>query len=147
MISYLDSSFLVSAYLVDEPEHERARALVSHPTDAVITGSWSRLEVSGALVRAARAHRGDEKGLLALFDRDTHPSHGTLTLIDANQAEIESVSISIVRRSGIRAMDAWHLACAMLAFDELAEPGEVRIFVTRDAEQASAARDLGLTVG
>jgi hypothetical protein len=38
------------------------------------------------------------------------------------------------------------IACASIAFDELAEPGEVRAFATRDAEQAAVARLLGFTV-
>ncbi|HEU4849235.1 MAG TPA: hypothetical protein VFS93_02375 [Terrimesophilobacter sp.] len=40
-------------------------------------------------------------------------------------------------------MDAWHLACARLALDELSEPGEERGFATRNAEQAAVARDMG----
>lgn len=42
-------------------------------------------------------------------------------------------------------MDAWHLACASLAAEELAEPGEERGFATRDTEQAAVARELGFT--
>lgn len=137
---------IVRAYLLDEPDNALALRLVRDPEEAVITGSWSRLEVTGALIRAARALRGDEAALIATFDRDTHPAHGSLTIVDANQAEIENVALGVIRRSGIRSMDAWHIACALLAFEELAEPGEECVFVTRDAEQARAAQELGLTV-
>jgi len=44
--------------------------LLANSDIALVTGTWSRVEVSGALVRAARAGRGDEPGLLALLDAD-----------------------------------------------------------------------------
>lgn len=146
MITYLDSSVIVRAYLPDEPDHDFVRTLLESADDAVITGSLSRLEVTGALVRAARANRGDESRLLDRFAADVHPVHGGLAIVDAHPAEIELVALSIVRRFGIRAMDAWHLACASLAFDDLAEPGEQRLFATRDERQAEAARDLGFGI-
>ena len=146
MIVYLDSSAIVRAYLPDEVEHARVRALIDDPETATITGSWSRVEVSSALVRAARAHRGDESALLAVFDDDVSPSRGGLVVVDAEQSEVELVALGIVRRSGIRSLDAWHLACAALAFEELAEPGEERVFATRDDAQAAVARELGFNL-
>lgn len=68
MIAYLDSSVLARAYLVDEDGHQDAAGVLADPEIATVTGTWTRIEVSGALVRAARAGRGDEKGLLALLD-------------------------------------------------------------------------------
>lgn len=146
MITYIDSSLVVRAYLPDEPDHEQARTLLDNPAITAITGSWTRVEVTSALVRAARAHRGDEKQLIDQFEIDVNPRSGTLELIDAEQAEIEGLAFAIVRRSGIRSWDAWHLACAQLAFGELAEPGEEYAFATRDREQATAARELGFTI-
>jgi hypothetical protein len=70
VIAYLDSSVLARAYLVDEDGHREAAGLLADPRIAPVTGTWTRIEVSGALVRAARAGRGDEKGLLALLDAD-----------------------------------------------------------------------------
>lgn len=151
MIVYVDSSVVVRSYLVDEPDHPQVRALFDDPQLTTITGSWTRVEVTGSLVRAARAHRGDEESLLELFERDLDPATGELSVIDANQAEIEGIALEIVRRTGIRSpgirsRDAWHLACASLTLAELAEPGEERAFATRDDQQAAVARELGFTV-
>ncbi len=59
---------LARAHLADEDRHDRAVALLADPAIALVTGSWTRVEVSGALVRAARRGRAEEKGLLALLD-------------------------------------------------------------------------------
>ncbi len=92
---------------------------------------------------AGLAARGDEALLLAALDADLDARSGVVVTIDAHQAEVERIALDLVRSSGIRSMDAWHLACAMLAFDELAEPGERLVFATRDAEQLTVARRLG----
>ena len=146
MITYLDSSFIVRAYLPDEPDHVIARELVDDNSQAVVTGSWSRVEVTSALVRAAGARRGGQVELLAFFEEDISPISGNLTVVDASHAEIERVSLDIVTRHAIRSMDAWHLACASLAFADLAEPHEQCVFATRDAKQAMVALELGMAV-
>ena len=146
MIAYVDSSFLVRSYLVDETDHAQVRAMLVDPAITAITGSWTRVEVTGSIVRAARAHRGDEQALLELFREDTEGERAPLTVVDVMQAEVELVALGIVRRTGIRSMDAWHLACASLALPALAEPGEELGFATRDAEQAAVAREFGYTV-
>lgn len=53
MIAYLDSSVLARVYLVDENGHQDAAALLADPQIATVTGTWTRIEVSGALVRAS----------------------------------------------------------------------------------------------
>jgi predicted nucleic acid-binding protein len=146
VITYVDSSLIVRALLPDEPGHERARAILDDPGHSMITGSWSVVEVTGALVRAVRAFRGDERALFAAFENDVDPVDGRIVVVDAMQAEVESIARSIVRRTGIRSLDAWHLACAQLAFEDLAEPGEVRAFATHDTDRAAIARELGFTV-
>lgn len=143
MIAYLDSSVLTRAYLADEAEQGRVRELLDSTDIVTVSATLSRIEVTGALVRAARAHRGDEDALLAAFASDLAAAGGSLVLLDARQAEIEAIALQIVRAHGIRSLDAWHLACAALAAEELLEPGERLAFATRDAEQAAAARQLG----
>lgn len=140
MIAYLDSSVLARAYLVDEDGHEDAVALLDDPEIAPVTGTWTRIEVSVALVRAARAGRGDEKGLLALLDADLS---GRVIVLGAPQDEIERHALELVRRPALRAMDAWHLAVASHVVPALLEPGEQRAFASRDQPQLLAARDLG----
>lgn len=140
MIAYLDSSVLARAYLVDEDEHQQATALLADPEIATVTGTWTRIEVSGALVRAARAGRGDEKGLLALLDADLA---GPVIVLGAPQDQIEQHALELVRRHALRAMDAWHLAVAALVVPPLLEPGEPQAFASRDEAQRKVAEDLG----
>lgn len=146
MIVYLDSSVVVRGYLPDEVDHAEVRKLLESPSYTTITGSWTRIEVTGALVRAGTAYRGDRESLLAAFANDISELSGTLTVVDGEQAEIERIALELVRSTGIRSMDAWHLACARLALDELGEPGEERGFATRDEEQAAVAREMGFAI-
>ncbi len=145
MIVNADTSVLARAYLVDEAGHEEAVALFNDPEIALITGTWSRIEVTGALVRAARAGGADELGLLALLDSDFAPG-GPVTVVTADQAEVEARALQMVRAHAIRAMDAWHLAVATIVLPTLAEPGERSAFATREHGQGAVARALGLLV-
>jgi predicted nucleic acid-binding protein len=143
VIAYLDSSMLARAYLADEPGHEQATSLLADLQVGLITGTWTRIEVSGALVRAARAGRGDEAGLLELLDGDLG-TDGPVTVVAADQKEVEKRALHLVREYAIRAMDAWHLAVAVLTLPSLVEPGEDAGFATRDEAQSSVAMSLGL---
>lgn len=140
MIAYVDSSVLARAYLADEAGHEEAVALLTDPSIALVTGSWTRVEVSGALVRAARRGRTDETGLLELFDSDLA---GPVTMLTAAQEHVERHALDLVRRYGLRAMDAWHLAVAVIAIPPLLNPGEPKAFASRDDAQLGVARMLG----
>ena len=146
MIVYFDSSVIARAYLANESGHEAALALVRNPAHTAITGSWTRIEVTGALVRSARATGRSADDLLAALDADFADAGGSIGVVDAVQAEIEHVALTLVRKYGLLSMDAWHLACANLAFEELAEPGEELGFATRDSEQAAVAREFGYTL-
>jgi predicted nucleic acid-binding protein len=143
VIVYLDSSVLARAYLADEPGHEQAMALLADLEIGLITGTWTRIEVSGALVRAARAGRGDEAGLLELLDGDLG-TDGPVTVVAADQSEVEERALELVREHALRAMDAWHLAVAILTLPSLGEPGEDVGFATRDEAQSGVAVSLGL---
>ncbi|MDQ2761857.1 MAG: type II toxin-antitoxin system VapC family toxin [Actinomycetota bacterium] len=140
MIAYLDSSVLARAYLVNEDGHQDAVRLLADPQIATVTGTWTRIEVSGALVRAARAGRGDEKGLLALLDADLA---GPVIVLGASQEQVEQHALQLVRTHALRAMDAWHLAVAAITVPPLLEPGEERAFASRDQAQATVAQSLG----
>lgn len=143
MIVYVDSSVLARAYLSDETGHAEAMALLDDGELGLITGTWTRIEVSGALVRAARAGRVDEVDILSVLDADLG-SEGRVTIIAADQPEVESQALTLVRAHAIRAMDAWHLATAKLVLPSLAEPGEDTGFATRDQAQSAVAALLGL---
>ncbi|MGH9171969.1 MAG: type II toxin-antitoxin system VapC family toxin [Acidimicrobiales bacterium] len=143
MIVYLDSSMLARAYLANEPGHDQATSLLANLEIGLITGTWTRIEVSGALVRAARSGRGDEAGLLELLDGDLGID-GPVTVVAADQKDVEQRALRLVREHGIHAMDARHLAVAALALPSLVEPGEDAGFATRDEAQSSVAMSLGL---
>jgi len=108
-----------------------------------VSGTWARIEVTGALVRAARAGRVDRDTLLATFATDIAP-RGRVQLVAAPQAQIEDGALEIVREHALRALDAWHLACARIVLPRLADRGEELGFATRDAAQAAVAELLGL---
>ena len=144
MIVYLDSSVLARAYLADEEGHDQALALLDDSEIAATTGTWTRIEVSGALIHAARSGRGDAAGLLALLDADL-ATDGPVTVLSAPQERVEEMAPSLVREHALRAMDAWHLAVASLTVPPLAEAGEEIAFASRDETQAAVAAMLGFT--
>lgn len=144
MIVYLDSSVLARVYLADEDGHEQAVGLLEHEEVVAVTGTWTRIEVSGALTRAARSGRSDAQELLSLLDADL-AIDGPVTLLSAPQGEVEEMALDLVRKHALRAMDAWHLAVAMIAVPRLAEPSEEIAFASRDEAQATVAESLGLT--
>ena len=143
MIVYLDSSVLARVYLADEAGHEESVTLLEDADLAPVTGTWTRIEVSGALIRTARSGRIDPKGLLDLLDADLAPD-GRVTVLSAPQREVEESALSLVREHAIRALDAWHLAVASLTLPGLAESGEELAFASRDVAQAEVAELLGL---
>jgi len=143
VIVYLDSSVLARAYLSDETGHDAAVAMLEDPELGLITGTWTKIEVSAALVRAARVGRGDEQGLLALLDADLTVD-GPVTVVGSAQEEVEAEALRLVRIHAIRAMDAWHLATAKLVAPSLVEPDEKVGFATRDEAQSVVAVTLGL---
>lgn len=146
MIVYLDSSVLARAYLADEARHAESVALLENADVALATGTWTRIEVAGALIRAARSGRADAKGLLELLDADLAPD-GPVTVLSAPQEKVEETALSLVREHAIRAMDAWHLAVASLTLPQLAESGEELSFASRDTAQAEVAQLLGFRRG
>ena len=116
--------------------------MLDDPDVGLITGTWTRIEVSGALVRAGRAGRADERGLLALLDADLADG-GPVTVVAGAQEAVETQALRLVRAHAIRVMDAWHLATATLVAPGLAEPDEEVGFATRDEAQSAVATALG----
>jgi len=145
VIAYVDSSVVARAYLADGPGHDDAVTLLEQSDLGLVTGTWTRIEVSSALVRATRSGRGDEVGLLALLDADLGVG-GPVAVVSAPTAEVEAEAMHLVRTHGLRAMDAWHLATAQLTLPGLLEPGEEAGFASRDQAQSEVAALLGLRV-
>jgi len=145
VIAYLGSSLLVRSYLDDEDGHREALTLLEDPDITRVTGSWTRIEVSGALIRAARAGRSeaDEQGLLATLNADLD-ADGRVTELTVPQENVEEKALELVREHALRALDAWHLAVASLTVPALAAPDKDEIaFASRDEDQATVAEELG----
>jgi uncharacterized protein len=145
VIVYLDSSVLARAYLDDERGHKEAAALLDDPDMKHVTGQWTRIEVSGALIRAARSgrHKTDEQDLLTMLDVDLG-AKGRVTELTVPQADVEQKTLQLVREHALRTLDTWHLAVAALTVPALAKPEREEIaFASRDDEQAAVAEELG----
>jgi len=145
VIVYLDSSVLARSYLDDEDGHEQALALLEDPDITRVTGKWTRIEVSGALIRATRSgrHKTDEQGLLATLDADLDTG-GRVAELTVSQADVEKKALELVREHALRTLDIWHLAVASLTVPALAKPEKEEIaFASRDEDQATVAEELG----
>ena len=143
MIIYVDSSVLVRAYLPDEDGHAAANELLVGD-DALVTSTWTLVEVTSALTRAARGGRANLDDLLAAFEADTAVD-GPVTLLRPDVVAVEARAIEIVREHAIRSLDALHLAVAELAALPLSSPEDCG-FASRDSAQAGVAAKLGFTV-
>jgi uncharacterized protein len=145
VIVYLDSSVLARSYLHDEDGHYEAVALLGDPDCTPVTGTWTRIEVSGALIRAARSGRvdTDENDLLAVLDADL-ATRGRVSELVVPRADAEERTLGLVREHALRTLDAWHLAVASLTVPALAQPEKEEIaFASRDEDQAAVAEQLG----
>ena len=145
MIVYLDSSVLARSYLDDEKGHKEAVALLEDPDITRVTGKWTRIEVSGALIRAARTGRNntDEKDLLAVLDADL-AENGRVSELTVPQTDVEEKTLELTRRHALRTLDTWHLAVASLTVPALAKPEKEEIgFASRDDDQGTVAEELG----
>ena len=143
MIAYVDSSVLARALLPDEDGSEEARRLLTDRTIAKYTGRWTRIEVSAAIVRAARAGRPVLRAdALDRLDAELRPG-GRIKVLTADDAEVEARALAIAREHGLRALDALHIALAAIAIPKLADKGEPLGFASRDGDQASVAEALG----
>lgn len=132
MTLYVDSSALLKRY-VDEPDSDAAEDLLrSDP--ALVTARHTVVEVRRNLARLVRA---DELGAVrTAFTRDLE----TFDLVELDSGTCE-VAASIAEMTGVRTLDAMHLAAA-----QRVGGGPAIAFLTFDARQAQAARSLGFTV-
>ena len=143
-VLYADTSALVRAYFVDEPEHLTLRRVLLEGDIPVVSSEISRLELSSAVAAAARAGRLREpETVLDAFDGDCS-DEGVLTLLRLDPEVVLPLGVRLVREQRLRSLDAIHLAVALtvpplLGIDDL-------VVVTRDAAQAAAAEALGLAV-
>jgi len=144
VIAYVDSSVLARAYLRDEDGSAEVRRLLADRRIAKFTGRWTRIEVSAAIVRAARSgRRVTPTASLAELDADLRPDGGRVKVLSVSEELIEPKALELARTHGLRALDAFHVALASIAIPLLADRGEPLGFASRDGEQAAVAASLG----
>ena len=144
MIAYVDSSVIARALLGDEEGSEDAQRLLANRGIAKYTGRWTRIEVSAAIVRAARGgRRVVEAATLRQLDDTLHHEGGGIKVLSEPAELVEARALAIAREHGLRALDALHLALAAIAIPKLADKGEPLGFASRDGDQATVAGSLG----
>ena len=142
-VLYVDTSALVRAYLPDEPEHDAMREAILEGNEPVTTSDISRVELARALKAAERTGRLDNAApVLERIDADL--SGKPILTIRLDPVALVTRSRELVLAYRLRTLDALHLAVA-LGLDAWADGQQVAL-VTRDADQASAARALGLAL-
>ena len=143
---YADSTALVRAYFPDEPDHADLRTLLLEGNEAVVTSEIARLELASAARGASsggRLSRWSE--LLARIDVDLAEG-GPIGPIGLRPDLILPAAYRLVVEHRLRTLDAIHLAVCVEECPAFAGDDTI-IFVTRDREQAAAARALGLETG
>ena len=142
---YADSSALLRAYLVDEDEHIELRSLLLGEREPVVTSEITRLELASAVRSAYSAGRvARSSDLLGRIEGDL-AEDGAISPIDLRADVIIPTAYRFVLEHRLRPLDAIHLAVCVEDCPGLAGAEDV-VFVTRDTDQARAARALGLKV-
>jgi hypothetical protein len=140
---YADSSALLRAYFADEPDHAELRSLLLEGDQPVVTSELASVEIASAVRAAAHSSRRLRPApLLARIEADCGPG-GPVTLLRLRAETILPVARRLVLDHRLRTLDAIHLATALDDAQLLATDGHV-VLVTRDGDQARAARALGL---
>ena len=144
-VYYLDTSALVRAYFVDEPDHAELRQLLLDGDLPVVTSELTRVELASAVMAAARAGRLPRpQVVLDRFDGDCGDG-GPVTMLRLDVETVLPASRDLVLRYPLRTLDALHLAVVMTTTAHLAG-GEGVCLVTRDAGQAAVAAQVGIDV-
>lgn len=131
MSLYVDSSALLKRY-VDEPESDAADELL-RAAQLLLTARHSIVEVRRNLARLLAD--SDVTDARTAFMRDVE----SFSIVELDAATCE-VAASISELTGVRTLDALHLAAVQRA------GGSTIPLLTYDVRQAQAARSLGLTV-
>lgn len=144
-VVYCDASALARAYLPDEPGHLELTRLLLDPDRPIVTSALAEVEIAAAIRGAARRGRvGAADQVMAEILADMGET-GHIELIALNSRRVLPRARDLCEAHRLRALDAIHLAVALLEEPDLAGE-EGLVFVTRDSDQAAAARAEGLRV-
>jgi predicted nucleic acid-binding protein len=135
---FVDTSALARVYLEDEPDSSGLRTLLLDSREAVVASELARVELARSAKGAERSGRlASATILLERIDADLNDPIG---VIDLEPSTVLPSARELVLEHRLGTLDAIHLAVALELRDEL-EDGVV--FITRDADQAAAAKALG----
>lgn len=141
---YADTSALARAYLPDEPDHAALRDLLLESTSAVVTSELATVELAAAMAAAERAVRiADAEAVMLRIDADL--AGDPVALLALNPPTVFPVARRLIDAHSLFAVDAIHLAVALVDARAYAEEGDV-VLVTQDRRQEAAARAEGLEV-
>lgn len=141
-IAYCDTSVILRAYLPDELGHAEARRRLLSAEVSLISSVIAEVELTAALHGAARAGRVDDPEVV--LSAISSALDGPLLFVALDATRVLPLATSLCERHRLRALDAIHLSVALT--DGRALAGEGLVFITRDADQAAAARAEGLEV-
>jgi len=144
-VLYADSSALLRAYFRDEDDHESLRRLLLESGELVVTSELARVELASAVRSASDAGRIRDRTALERRIEANYGPGGPLILLELDRLTVLPTAHRLVREHRLRTLDAIHLAVALEDARTLAD-GAAVVLVTRDADQAAAARALGLAV-
>jgi predicted nucleic acid-binding protein len=128
----LDTSALFKRF-VDEPGRERVLAVMAS-AETLMAAPHCKLELHSALVRLGREGRLDE-ALLRTTREAIELSFEEVDILPFTPS-LERAAIRALEAGPLRAMDALHVATALI--------GRADLFVTADRRQAEAAVASGL---
>ena len=135
---FADTSALARVYLEDEPDARALRTLLLDSGEAVVASELVRVELARSAKGAERAGRLTSAAMmLDLVDDDLD---GPITVVDLDPRAILPSARDLVLEHRLGTLDAIHLAVAV---DFRDTGSDDVVFVTRDADQAAAAKALG----
>jgi predicted nucleic acid-binding protein len=138
-VLFADTSALARIYLEDEGEAESMRALLLDSPQAVLASELVRVELARAAKNAERTGRiAAAQHVLDRIDADLGRA---IALVELEPATILPRARGLVLEHRLGTLDAIHLAVAL---DEARRSRRPLVLVTRDADQAAAAKALGL---
>ncbi|MDE3102755.1 MAG: type II toxin-antitoxin system VapC family toxin [Chloroflexota bacterium] len=141
----MDPSALIRAYLPDEDAGGGLYQTLFGGGDPLLTSEIARVEIAAAVRAAGRAGRLRAwAAILSRIDADLAVD-GPVYPIAFRAEPVIATARQLVLDHKLRALDAIHLAVALEDGRALAD-GEALAFVTRDDDQATAARAVGLAV-
>lgn len=142
---YADTSALVRAYIMSEPDHDRLHKLLIDGADTVVTSELTRVEFAGAIVAAVRARRiRESQPLLNRFDLDSGAT-GSISVLHLDPPVVLPMARRLMIKHQVKTLDAIHLAVALTDATVFAA-GQPVVLVTCDREQAAVAKELGMPV-